>query len=120
MSGDGSDTYPEWDMKHGWMERTDNGSLLLCDDVGNAVVLEIVDRFGQQIYPDPVATAMSQAQIDDRLKHYKTRRLLDFDLDDAVEWTPQGDSYCECRYPGPWKTHPDGYGVCDGCGKPHE
>lgn len=80
--GEGTDAYPEWGMKHGWMERTPNGTLMLSFPNQNSTVMEIVDRFGERIYPDPEGTAKAQERIDSRLAnlkagYYTTGRKLD-------------------------------------------
>lgn len=65
-----------------YTERTANRTILLISDnlfdgPEDCIVLQIEDRFGQKIHPDTEETERNQAWIDDRLKHYKSRRKLD-------------------------------------------
>ena len=90
MSGEGTDTYPEWDMQHGWIERTPNNTLMYFIDGANPIVLEIVDRLDRKIYPDPVGTDVAhQARIDKQVSEHR---------DDAAHYA-RGTSQpgtCEC------------------------
>ena len=67
MKAEGTDAYPEWNMEHGIMYRTPNNTLMLCLPGENALVLEIIDRFDNRIYPDPEGTAAVQKRINDQL-----------------------------------------------------
>ena len=98
MSGEGTDTCPEWGRSHGWMSRTDNGTLMLHRFNKDPIVLEIVDRFGQKIYPDPVATDELQAKINDRLGHYRTKRKLDDPHNHSTYTSGEASVQSTCRH----------------------
>ncbi|KKN64502.1 hypothetical protein LCGC14_0491150 [marine sediment metagenome] len=70
-----------------YIERTPNLTLLLTAvlDFGDGpfedcIVIQVEDRLGQIITPDPEATEEMQQRIDDRLQHYSTKRRLDNDI----------------------------------------
>jgi hypothetical protein len=90
------------------MERTPNGTLMLWLPGHDWIVLEVVDRYGQRIYPNPVATDTSQARIDDRLKHYSTKRAID-----GAAWLQAYD-----RLLGRWCEHGVSASICTICSTP--
>jgi len=102
-------------MPKGLIERTNQRTLLLIAALDwldgdkpftDVVVIQIEDRFGQIVTPNPRATDEMQQRIDDRLGHYKTKRSLS-----PHENTPHFLRQCE---------HGLTYSACTICPDPYE